>query len=163
MFCECSLPFNIVQPPARAPSPPPPFIHLSLSVSLSPRQEWCLSLRLCAPATSTPTLCCTWTWARTPGSSQGKMPRSESAAHLETKTHTLLHLYPTPPAQNVVSLFSLNFCFLELVSVLVSAQLPGAFGSVRHRLLCGLSEYLLAENNEMFTRNVCLCTMLSPD
>ncbi len=99
MFWECSLSFNIVQlpPPSPTTTPPVSLLYLlsictppppSLSLSLSLSQEWCLSLRLCAPAMSTPTLSCTWTWARTLGSSQGRMPRSESKTHLETKTHT---------------------------------------------------------------------------
>lgn len=65
------------------PTPSLPPFSLSLSCSV---QEWCLSLRLCAPATSTPTLSCTWTWARTLGCSREKMPRSESTTHPETKT-----------------------------------------------------------------------------
>lgn len=36
---------------------------------------------------STLTPCCTWTWARTPGSSRGRMHRSESTSHLETQIH----------------------------------------------------------------------------
>lgn len=69
--------------PSPSPSPPPaspffPFIHLS--------QEWCHSLRLCAPAMSTPTPSCTWTWARTQGSCQGRMLRSENTTHLKQTT-----------------------------------------------------------------------------
>lgn len=128
----CSLSFNIVQ---LFPLPPPaslfPFIHLPLSFSLSPSQEWCLSLRLCAPAMSTPTPSCTWTWARTPGSSRGRMPRSDSKIHLETKTHTPFIL----PRLNMTSLsFSLCFqnlyLFLSQPNCLVHLDLSGTDCSV---------------------------------
>lgn len=81
------------------------FSHFSfhLSALYSPfSQEWCLSLRLCAPAMSTLTPCCTWTWARTPGSSRGRMHRSESTSHLETQIHA---------APFILHFFSLIRCF----------------------------------------------------
>lgn len=144
MFWECSLSFNIVQPPTPLPLP-----TLSFSFYPSLSQEWCLSLRLCAPAMSTPTLSCTWTWARTPGSSRGRTPRSESAARLGTKTHTAPFIRHFS-GLNVTSLSHSHLLFPELVPVFVSAQLPGPFGSVGHGLLRGLGEYLMAEVDRMF-------------
>lgn len=97
---------------------------------------------------STPTPSCTWTWARTQASSRGKMPRSESTTHLETTKHAV------PFKQhfatfNMMSLFSSLFRFAELVSLLVSAELPGSLGSIRHWLLCGLSKFLMPGHNQM--------------
>ena len=126
MFWEASLSFNIVQLPTPSSSsssscPDAPFFLLSLfpslSLSLSLSQEWCLSLRLSAPAMSTPTLSCTWTWARTPGSSRGRMPRSESAAKpIWKQKHTLLHFYSTSSASYDSSLSLSPSRFLVSVS-----------------------------------------------
>lgn len=78
------LSFNIVH------LHPPSLLCLLSPPSTSLHQEWCPSLRLCAPATSTPTLCCTWTWARTPGSFQERTLRLEGS---RPETQTLAALF----------------------------------------------------------------------
>lgn len=117
MFWECSVSFNIVQWP-----PPSSSSCLFLLLSLSLSQEWCLSLRLCAPAMNTPTLSCTWTWARTPGCCRGRMPRSESAAHLETET--VLYTFQPECDSGFLSLQNL-YLFLSQPNCLVHLDLSG--------------------------------------
>lgn len=133
------------------------FIHLHLSLSLSLRSGVSLSgsvlqrriLQL-PPA---------------PGPEQ--KPRSSlGGGRLGQKTQpTWKQKRLSVPSQCSFSILIWSlFLFAELVSLFVSAQLPGPFGSLRHWLFGGLGEYLLAWDDQMF---MCRCispwTTVSPD
>lgn len=139
-------------PPSPPPAPPPlslflfypsaPFslsLRSGVSLSGSVLQRWILQL---SPAPGP---------KQKPRSSLGGGRLGQKAQPIWKQKHSLFHL---SFSILIWSLSSALFLFAELVSLFVSAQLPGPFGSLRHWLLCGLCEYLMVWDHQMFMCNI---------
>lgn len=138
---ECSLSFNIVISVHLVRLPLPFSLSLSLSGVVS------LSQALCSTDEYSNSLL-HLDLSKNPGVLSGE---DASVRKHKPRENIATHCIDIPQLLQLDMMS--HFLFSELVSLLVSAQLPGPFGSVGHGLLCGLSEYLTAEEDQMFVCN----------